>query len=84
MPVTRVFRSGNSQAVRIPAELAYDDPTVELSIHRQGDMLVMYPARPSLRDMVDALRKMPDPPEVEQREPIEVPEREGNGAGISD
>jgi virulence-associated protein VagC len=25
MPRTRVFKSGNSQAVRIPAELAYGD-----------------------------------------------------------
>jgi virulence-associated protein VagC len=24
MPLTRAFKSGNSQAVRIPAELAYD------------------------------------------------------------
>jgi antitoxin VapB len=82
MPVTRVFRSGNSQAVRIPAELAYDDATLELSIYRQGDMLVMYPTHPSLRDMVDALRKMPKPPEVEQRQPIDVPERDGNVASI--
>lgn len=84
MPVTRVFRSGNSQAVRIPAELAYEDSSVELSIHRHGEVLVISPARPSLREMVDALQKLPAPPEVEQRQPIEVPEREGNQTLVPD
>jgi antitoxin VapB len=78
MRTTRVFRSGNSQALRIPAELAYDDPEVELTIERQGDTLIISPARPSLKDMVDALRKLPSPPEIERREPIEMPERSGN------
>ena len=34
MAVTKVFKSGNSQAVRIPAELAYSDPGVDLTITR--------------------------------------------------
>jgi antitoxin component of MazEF toxin-antitoxin module len=35
MPRTRVFRSGNSQAVRIPTELAYADMSVDLEITRR-------------------------------------------------
>jgi virulence-associated protein VagC len=33
MPLTRVFKPGNSQAVRIPAELAYAEPTSILKSH---------------------------------------------------
>jgi antitoxin VapB len=76
VPVTRAFKSGNSQAVRIPAELAYDDLNIELTIERQGDTLVIRPERPSLKEMVDKLRSMPKPPEIEVREPIEMPDRE--------
>jgi antitoxin VapB len=38
MPRTRVFKSGNSQAVRIPAELAYAD-TDMVEITRLGDVI---------------------------------------------
>ena len=78
MPTTRPFRSGNSQAVRIPAELAYDDPDIELTVVRQGDTIVIEPARPTLREMVAKLRALPRPAEVEKREPIEFPDRERN------
>jgi antitoxin VapB len=77
MPLTRVFKSGNSQAVRIPAELAYDDLSIDLNITRMGDVITIFPARRSLKDAVAILRDLPKPPEVERREPIEVPERSG-------
>jgi antitoxin VapB len=76
MALTRAFKSGNSQAVRIPAELAYEDMNVDLTISRDGDTIVIQPLRPSLRDMVTALRALPKPSEVEVREPLEVPDRE--------
>ena len=40
---SRVFRSGNSQAVRIPRELAYDDVGQEVEIERKGDTLLIRP-----------------------------------------
>jgi antitoxin VapB len=40
---TRVFKSGNAQAVRIPRELAYDDAEQEVEIERRGDMLLIHP-----------------------------------------
>jgi antitoxin VapB len=76
MPRTRVFKSGNSQAVRIPAELAYADLDIELEITRLGEVITIFPARESLSDAVAALRRMPKPSVVEQREPIDVPVRE--------
>jgi antitoxin VapB len=40
---SRVFKSGNSQAVRIPRELAYDDVGQEVEIERKGDTLLIRP-----------------------------------------
>jgi antitoxin VapB len=75
MPRTRAFKSGNSQAVRIPAELAYADTDIDLEISRLGDVITIFPAIGGLKDAVAALRRMPKPPSVEEREPIEVPVR---------
>ena len=75
MAQTRAFKSGNSQAVRIPAELAYADTNIDLEITRVGDIITIFPARNSLRDVVAALRGMPKPSGVEKRQPIDVPLR---------
>jgi antitoxin VapB len=75
MARTRVFKSGNSQAVRIPAELAYADTDIDLEITRLGDVITICPACDSLNAVVAALRRMRKPPRVEKRQPIEVPLR---------
>ena len=41
--LTRVFKSGNSLAVRIPKELAIDDASQVVEIERVGNTLVMRP-----------------------------------------
>jgi antitoxin VapB len=49
MPTTtRAFKNGNSQAVRIPADLAYERTDMDLEIERIGDELRIRPARRSL------------------------------------
>lgn len=45
MLITRAFKNGNSQAVRIPADLAYERTDVELEIERVGDEIRIRPAR---------------------------------------
>lgn len=75
MPRTRAFKSGNSQAVRIPAELAYADTDIDLEITRLGDVITIFPTRNSLTDAVAALRHMPKPRRVEKRQPIDIPLR---------
>ena len=75
MPRTRAFKSGNSQAVRIPAELAYAETDIDLEITRLGDAITISPARNSLKDAVAALRRMPKPARVEKRQQIDVPLR---------
>jgi antitoxin VapB len=72
---TRAFKSGNSQAVRIPAELAYADTVADLQITRMGDVITIAPKRGSLKDDIALLRAMPKPPATERGEPIEVPDR---------
>ncbi len=76
MPLTRAFKSGNSQAVRIPAELVYADVGADLRITRMGDVITIFPARRGLKDAVAALRALPKPPGSEPREPIELPDRD--------
>lgn len=75
MPTTRAFKSGNSQAVRIPAELAYADTSVDLTITRSGDVITIFPKKQDLKAMVEELRKLPTVP-LEKREPIELPDRD--------
>lgn len=75
MPRTRAFKSGNSQAVRIPAELAYADTDLDLEITRLGDVITIFPACSKMSDVVAALRRMPKLGRVEKRQPIEVPLR---------
>lgn len=48
MHTTRAFKNGNSQAVRIPADLAYERTDIDLEIERQGDEIRIRPARRSL------------------------------------
>jgi len=75
MAITRVFKSGNSQAVRIPAEMAYAEGVTELSISRSGDVITVFPQRQDLKAMVEKLRELPVPSKIEKREPIELPDR---------
>mgnify|MGYP001319021783 FL=1 len=53
MHITRTFNHGNSQAVWIPAELAYDPIDLELEIERVGDELRIRPERPSLSGVLE-------------------------------
>jgi antitoxin VapB len=73
---TRTFRSGNSEAVRLPKDVAFGND-VELVIVRSGDVMTIYPAEMSIAEMVDRLRALPAPPGIERRDDEELPEREG-------
>lgn len=48
MHTTRAFKNGNSQAVRIPADLAFERLDIELEVERCGDEIRIRPARRSL------------------------------------
>ncbi len=59
MAIAKVFKSGNSQAIRLPKEFRLKVTQVELV--RQGDNIVIrQPKKPTLMDAYNALRSMPD------------------------
>ena len=76
MPTTRAFKSGNSQAIRILAELACADTAGDLHISRMGDVITIYPIRRSLREAVARLRALPKAAPSEARQPIELTDRD--------
>jgi len=51
---TKQFRAGNSQAVRLPAKLAYP-PETELTLTRIGEKIIIEPAAETLGGFVDFL-----------------------------
>jgi antitoxin VapB len=73
---TKTFKSGNSEAVRLPKDLGFG-PGVEVEVQREGEVVTIRRKRMSNRELVEALRKLPKPDYVEEREPFEAPERPG-------
>lgn len=57
MATTKIFKNGNSQAVRIPAELAYNTWDIDLVIERVGDELRIRPAQRRVGDVLGKLAK---------------------------
>jgi len=71
---SRTFRSGNSEAIRLPRDVAFGED-VELVIVRSGDVMTIYPAAASIPEMVARLRELPVPPNIEVRDEEDIPER---------
>ncbi|MFM0022556.1 MULTISPECIES: antitoxin [Paraburkholderia] len=77
MPMTRIFRNGNSQAVRIPAELAYESLDMEVEIERVGEELRIRPARRPLTGVLRKFAKFGEDFMSEGRGDQEQADREG-------
>lgn len=58
MKTARVFRSGNSQAVRIPKEFQLEGDEVE--ILKRGKNLVLRPKKRSWAGLIQSLQKFTD------------------------
>lgn len=58
MATTRVFKSGNSQAVRLPKEYQFD--VAEVEIFRRGDEVVLRKKALNLAAAFDLLAGLPD------------------------
>jgi antitoxin VapB len=78
MPVvrTRTFRSGNSEAVRLPKGIAFGRD-VELVLVRSGEVVTMYPVTTTVAEMLTRLATLPAPSAVDVRD--EDPTNERNG-----
>jgi len=73
---SRVFRSGNSEAVRLPKDVAFGRD-MEVTIVRSGDVLTITPKRPSVAEMIRKLNELPVPGEIEERDADIWPDRPG-------
>lgn len=58
MTTTRVFKSGNSQAVRIPKEFQFDVDEVE--IFRRGDEVVLLAKKKRLGEAFELITRLSD------------------------
>jgi antitoxin VapB len=76
MRKTRLFKNGNSQAVRIPAEFAYERTDMMLEIERVGDELRIRPARKSLKGVLKKFARFPPDFMANGRNQQEQAERE--------
>lgn len=76
MHTTRVFKNGNSQAVRIPADIAYERMDMDLVIEREGDEIRIRPARRSLTGVLTKFAKFSPDFMAEGREDQEQVERD--------
>jgi antitoxin VapB len=73
---SRTFKSGNSEAVRLPKDVAFG-AEIEVTIVRSGDVLTIYPKRPPIQALIETLKSLPAPPEIEVRDSDLFPDREG-------
>jgi antitoxin VapB len=55
---SRTFRSGNSEALRLPKDVASGED-VELVLVRSSNVMVIYPAAASIAEMLATLRTTP-------------------------
>lgn len=73
---SRTFRSGNSEAVRLPKDVAYGED-IDVTIVRSGEVITIYPTRMSMREMLKRLDELPAPDYIEERDSDVVPDRPG-------
>lgn len=74
--VSRTFRSGNSDAVRLPKEISFG-AGVEVEIERKGDVVTIAPKRPSIKAALAKLRSLPKPSSIGERHEVQIPDRPG-------
>lgn len=67
MSATRIFKSGNSLAVRLPRGIAFEEGA-EVVVRRQGGSLVVTPARLDMAELVARLKAGPPPTSIARPE----------------
>jgi antitoxin VapB len=75
MARTKIFKSGNSLAVRLPKELAFAEGA-EVEVRREGDVVTIKPARLDMATLVARLRELGPPTRALRRRAIEMPKRD--------
>jgi antitoxin VapB len=73
---SRTFRSGNSEAIRLPKDVAFGED-VELILVRSGDVMTIYPATSTIPEMLNRLTALPAVTVPDARDGDDLPERDG-------
>jgi antitoxin VapB len=83
VPETRTFKSGNSEAVRLPQGIGFG-VGVAVNIERDGDRVIITATRDPAQEKARLLALLADleaiegPPDgIQERDPFEFPERPG-------
>jgi len=53
MRTVSIFKNGKNQAVRLPADMAYEAGISELEISREGNVITLKPVRKSWLSLLD-------------------------------
>ena len=82
--LTRIFKSGNSLAVRIPKELVFEGGAQDVEVQRVGNTLVLRPVvTETIGDLSDIFAAFPKGFMAEGREFHEQRERDWGGSGLN-
>ena len=82
--LTRVFKSGNSLAVRIPKELGFVDAPQDIEVERVGNTLVLRPVvQETIGDLTPLLAMFSADFMADGREFHQEHERDWSGLGAS-
>ena len=72
---SKTFKSGNSEALRLPKEVAFGSD-VEVTIRKVGETLTVMPKRKkTVGGLISALERLPKPDKPWKRERIIFPKR---------
>lgn len=66
----KVFRTGRSQAVRLPKEVRFDEDQAEVRVRREGNRVILEPLDEWPEAFLAALGSCPDFPEPPERTPL--------------
>jgi antitoxin VapB len=74
---SRTFRSGNSDALRLPKDVSIG-ADVEVEIVNSGGVLTIRP-KPKMtpKELAEALNRLPKPQQVQKRDRVLAPRRTG-------
>lgn len=74
MDTAKIFKSGNSQAIRLPKEYRFEGSKVYLK--RVGNAVVLIPENDSWQPLIDSLSQFSDDFMEERRQPIDEDRRD--------
>ena len=66
----KIFRTGRSQAVRLPKEVRFEEDQAEVRVRREGNRVILEPLDEWPEAFLAALGGCPDFPEPPKRTPL--------------